>query len=54
MAEEMDHFGWTTIADMPDPVMQTYAAMLGLTTASSGLGNYDAGWRGLNRTPPND
>ena len=54
MAEEMDHFGWKTVADLPEPVMQTYAAMLGLTTASPGLGNYDAGWRALNRTAPDD
>jgi len=54
MAEEMDHFGWKAVADMPEPVMQTYAAMLGLTTASPGLGNYDTGWRALNRTLPND
>jgi hypothetical protein len=54
LAEEMDHFGWKTVADMPEPVMQTYAAMLGLTTATPGLGNYDAGWRALNRTPPDD
>jgi hypothetical protein len=54
MAKEMDHFGWKTVAEMPDSVMQTYAAMLGLMTASPGLGNYDAGWRALNQTPPND
>lgn len=53
IAEEMDHFGWRTVADMPEPVVQTYGAMLGLTTAAPGLGNYDAGWRALNRTPPN-
>ena len=45
----MDHFGWKTVADMPEPVMQTYAAMLGLTTATPGLGHYDAGWRGPSR-----
>jgi hypothetical protein len=54
LAEEMDHFGWKTVADMPEPVMQTYAAMLGLTTATPGLGNYDAGWRALNRIPSDD
>jgi hypothetical protein len=54
IAEEMDHFGWRTVADMPEPVVQTYGAMLGLTAAAPGLGNYDAGWRTLNRTPPND
>jgi hypothetical protein len=54
MAEEMDRFGWKTVAEMPEPVMQTYAAMLGLTTATPELGNYEAGWRALNRTPPND
>jgi hypothetical protein len=54
MAEEMDRFGWKTVAEMPEPVMQTYAAMLGLTTAAPGLGNYEAGWRALNRTPPDD
>jgi hypothetical protein len=54
VAEEMDHFGWKTVADMPEPAMQTYAAMLGLTTATPGLGNYEAGWRALNRTPPDD
>jgi len=54
MAEQMDQFGWEAVVDMPDPVTQTYAAMLGLTTATPGLGNYDAGWRALNRTPPDD
>jgi hypothetical protein len=54
LAEEVDQFGWKTVADMPDPALQTYAAMLGLTTAAPGLGNYDAGWRALNRTPPDD
>ncbi len=54
IAEEMDHFGWTTMADMPEPARQTYAAMLGLTTAAPRLGNYDAGWRALNQTPDND
>ena len=54
MAEEMDHFEWKTVAAMPEPVMQTYAAMLGLTTATPGLGNYEAGWRALNQTPPNN
>jgi hypothetical protein len=54
MAEEMDHFGWKTVADMPEPVIQTYAAMLGLTTATPGLGNYETGWRALNQKPPND
>ncbi|MGO9761393.1 MAG: hypothetical protein ACLP1Q_09080 [Solirubrobacteraceae bacterium] len=54
LAEEMDHFGWMTVADMPEPVMQTYAAMLGLTIATPGLGNYDAGWRALHRIPSDD
>jgi hypothetical protein len=54
MAEEMDHFGWKTVAEMLEPVMQTYAAMLGLTTATPGLCNYEAGWRSLNRIPPDD
>ncbi len=54
LAEEMNHFGWKTVADMPEPVMQTYVAMLGLTTATPGLGNYDAGWRALNRVPSDD
>lgn len=54
LANEMDHFGWKTVADMPEPVMQTYAAMLGLTTATPGLGHYDATWRTLNRTPSDD
>lgn len=52
LSEQMRHFNWSSVADMPLEVITTFAGMLGLVAAPPQLGNYDAGWRGLHREAP--
>lgn len=49
LADQMRHFNWKSVADMPVDVITTYGSMLGLVLAPPELGNYDAGWSALHR-----
>ena len=54
LADEMRHFQWQSVADMPPPVIQAYAGMLGLMSGPPGQGNYESTWTALNRRRPNN
>ena len=54
LADQMRGFGWSSMADLPSEVIQTYAGLLGLIAAPPKLGNYDAAWSALHRQPRND
>lgn len=52
IGDEMRHFGLRSVAELPPAAIEVYASMLGLMSAPPDLGNYDAGWRDINRRPP--
>lgn len=54
LADEMRHFGLTQIAEMHPTVITAHAGLLGLVEPPPGLGNFDQGWREINRRWPND
>jgi hypothetical protein len=46
---EMNRFGQKSTAEIDPMVLESYASMLGLTEAPPDLGDFDEGWRAINR-----
>jgi hypothetical protein len=54
MAEMLEHFGLSEVAELPPQALQTFAGMLGLVEAPPDLGNFEQGWRAVWGVPPNE
>ncbi len=54
IAEMLEHFGLSEVAELPPEVIQTFAGMLGLVEAPPELGNFEQGWRAVWGVPPDE
>lgn len=49
LAKELEGFGQTNTSELAPAFIEVYAGMLGLTETPPGLGDFDEGWRAINR-----